>query len=154
MPKIVFVCTKNRFRSPLAAAMLRRELMIRKVPGDWIIESTGSWVEEPLPPTPEAFAEAEKRSLDLSAHVAQGIESMDIDSIDLLLVMEQGQKESILLDFPDITGRIFLLTELSGTPYSIPDPYVSKEPFGDIAFEIESLIKSSLDLIVTLGSHK
>mgnify|MGYP000849929226 FL=1 len=151
MPKIVFVCTKNRFRSPLAAAMLRSELMIRKVPGDWIIESTGSWVEEPLPPTPEAFAEAEKRSLDLSSHVAQGIESMDIDSIDLLLVMEQGQKESILLDFPDITGRIFLLTELSGTPYSIPDPYVSKEPFDEIASEIESLIKDSIDKIIGLS---
>lgn len=65
--------------------------------------------------------------------------------------MEQGQKELILLDFPGITGRIFLLTELSGTPYSIPDPYVSKEPFDEIASEIESLIKDSIDKIIGLS---
>lgn len=154
MPKIVFVCTKNRFRSPLAAAMLRRELMIRKVPGDWIIESTGSWVEVPLPPTPEAFAEAEKRGLDISSHTSLGIETLDFDTINLLLVMESGQKESILLDFPMLNHRTFLLSELSGPAFSIPDPYLSKEPFSDIASEIENLIKSSFDKIVSLASHR
>jgi protein-tyrosine-phosphatase len=151
LPKIVFVCTRNRFRSPLAAAMLQNELSFHEFPGEWIVESAGSWVHDLVPPTPEAFIEAEKRELDISSHISQGIEAFDLDSIDLLLVMELGQKESILLDFPKLSNRTYLLSELSGPPFSIPDPYVSKEPFDEIALEIESLIKSNIDKITALA---
>jgi len=154
MPKIVFVCTRNRFRSPLAAAILKRELATHKIPGEWIVESAGSWVHDLLPPTPEAFFEAAKRGLDISSHIAQGIEALDLDSIDLLLVMEQGQKESILTDFPKLIDRTYLLSELSGPAFTIPDPYVSKEPFSEIAQEIETLIKTNIEKITALSSRK
>ena len=151
MPKIVFVCTRNRFRSPLAAAILKRELATRKIPGEWIVESAGSWVQDLLPPTPEAFIEAAKRGLDLSSHISQGIEAFDLDSVDLLLVMEIGQKESILLDFPKLSGRIFLLSELSGLAFTIPDPYLTKESFSEIALEIETLIKENFEEIINIA---
>jgi len=151
MPKIVFVCTRNRFRSPLAAAILKRELATRKIPGEWIVGSAGSWVQDLLPPTPEAFIEAAKRGLDLSSHISQGIEAFDLDSVDLLLVMEIGQKESILLDFPKLSGRIFLLSELSGLAFTIPDPYLTKESFSEIALEIETLIKENFEEIINIA---
>lgn len=153
MPKIVFVCTRNRFRSPLAAAMLKRELALREVPGEWNVASAGSWVQDLLPPTMEAFTEAEKRGLDISTHISKGIEVFDLDSIDLLLVMELGQKESILLDFPKLSDRTYLLSELSGPPFSIPDPYITKEPFDVVAEEIESLIKDNFEKIINIA-HK
>ena len=151
MPKIVFVCTRNRFRSPLASAILKRELATRKIPGEWIVESAGSWAQDLLPPTPEAFIEAAKRGLDLSSHISQGIEAFDLDSVDLLLVMEIGQKESILLDFPKLSGRIFLLSELSGLAFTIPDPYLTKESFSEIALEIETLIKENFEEIINIA---
>ena len=151
MPKIVFVCTRNRFRSPLASAILKRELATRKIPGEWIVESAGSWVQDLLPPTPEAFIEAAKRSLDLSSHISQGIEALDLDSVDLLLVMELGQKESILLDFPKLSGKTFLLSELSGLAFTIPDPYLTKESFSEIALEIETLIKENFEEIINIA---
>lgn len=154
MPKIAFVCTRNRFRSPLAAAMLRRELATREVPGEWTVQSAGSWVRDLVPPTPEAFIEAAKRGLDISSHIAVGIEEFDLDSIDLLLVMEQGHKEALLLDFPDLSDRTFLLTELSGPAYTIPDPYVSKEPYHLVAQEIQTLIENSIDKIATLANRE
>ena len=153
MPKIVFACTRNRFRSPLAAAILKRELATYKIPGEWIVESAGSWAQDLLPPTPEAFIEAAKRSLDLSSHISQGIEALDLDSVDLLLVMEMGQKESILLDFPKLSGRTFLLSELSGPAFTIPDPYLTKESFSEIAQEIETLIKADIEKITTLANR-
>ena len=151
MPKIAFVCTRNRFRSPLAAAIFQRELALRNVPGEWTVESAGSWVYDLLPATPEAFAEAAKRGLDISSHTAQSIEALDLDSIDFLLVMEQGQKESILLDFPQLTNRTFLLSELSGPAFSIPDPYVTKEPCDVIAQEIETIVKDNFEAIISLA---
>lgn len=151
MPRIVIVCTKNQFRSPLAAAILRRELANRLMPGEWIVESAGSWVSQLAPATPEALAEAAKRGLNLSSHTAQGIEGIQREHIDLLLVMEQGQKESILLDYPYLKDRTFLLSELTGVPFSIPDPYVTGESYVEIALEIESLVLSNIEKIVALA---
>ena len=154
MPKIVFLCTRNRFRSPLAAAMLKQELAARNLPGEWTVESAGSWVHDLIPATPEAFFEAEKRGLDISSHISLGIEALDLDSIDLLLVMEQGQKESISLDFPKLSEKTYLLSELSGPPFNIPDPYVTKEPPDVIAQEIETLIKENFEVIISLANNK
>jgi len=154
MPKIVFLCTKNRFRSPLAAAMFRHELALRDQPGEWSVASAGSWVQDSLPPTPEAFIEASKRGFDISSHISLGIEALDFDTIDLLLVMESGQKESILLDFPMLSDRTFLLSELSGLPFSIPDPYLTNETCKDIADEIESLVLTAYDQITTLADKR
>lgn len=154
MSQIVFICTKNQFRSPLAAAILNQELATRNVPGEWIVDSAGSWVADLAPATPEALIEAAKRGLDLSSHTAKGIETLDFDSIDLLLVMEQGQKESVLLEFPKLFDRTFLVSELSGPAYSIPDPYITKEPYDVIAQEIEVLIKDNFEKIVSIASRK
>lgn len=134
--------------------MFRQELAFREVPGEWTVESAGSWVHDLIPPTPEAFFEAEKRGLNLSSEISVGIEALDLDSIDLLLVMEQGQKESLMIDFPDLSNRTYLLTELSGPTYSIPDPYITKEPGVEIAMEIEGLIKLNFEKIVRLANRE
>ncbi len=151
MSQIVFICTKNQFRSPLAAAILNQELATRNVPGEWIVDSAGSWVADLAPATPEALFEASKRGLDLSSHVSIGIEAIHREEVNLFLVMEQGQKESILLDFPKLRDRTFLLSELTGVSFSIPDPYVTGEPFSEIASEIESLIQKNIDKIIALS---
>ncbi len=152
MPKVVFVCTKNQFRSPLAEVMLKDMLATRSTPGVWIVESVGSWVEKLSPATYEAVIEAKKRGLDLSSHTAKSIENINHDQIDLLLVMEAGQKEAIPLEYPSLKKKTFLLSELSGTPYSIPDPYLTSEPCRDIAFEIESLIVNNFTKIIDLAN--
>jgi protein-tyrosine-phosphatase len=121
------------------------------MPGNWIVESAGSWVSQLAPATPEALAEATERGLNLSSHTAQGIEGIQRDHIDLLLIMEQGQKESILLDYPYLKDRAFLLSELTGVAFSIPDPYVTGESHAEIALEIESLILSNVEKIVALA---
>ena len=151
MPRIVFLCTKNQFRSPLAAEILKKELAARGVPGLWNVDSVGSWVKDLATATPDALREAAKRGLDLSSHTSKGIEAIQRDKIDLLLVMEQGQKESLLLEFPNLRKKTFLLSELSGANYSIPDPYVTGEPCDEIAFEIEQLVQNNIDTIIGLA---
>lgn len=152
MPKVVFVCTKNQFRSPLAEVMLKEMLATRNAPGDWIVDSAGSWVEKLSPATFEAVIEAKKRGLDLSSHTAKSIENINREQIDLLLVMEEGQKEAILLEYPCLKNKTFLLSELTGTSYSIPDPYLNSESCSEIALEIESLIENNFTKIVDLAN--
>jgi len=58
-----------------------------------------------------------------------------------------------MLDLPKVHYRIFLLSELSGPAFSIPDPYVTKEPADVIAQEIETLIVSTVDQIIALAQR-
>jgi len=153
LPKIVFVCTKNQFRSPLAAAILRKELLANRYSSLWQVDSAGSWVKDISPATPEAIFEAQKRDLDLSGHLSKGIEEIPRSTIDALFVMELGQKESILLEYPILNHRVYLLSELVGLKFSIPDPYQSKESFSTIASEIEELIRPNLKKILSFANQ-
>jgi protein-tyrosine-phosphatase len=121
------------------------------MPGEWIVESAGSWVANLAPATPEALIEAAKRGLDLSTHTSKGIEGIHREKIDLFLVMEEGQKESILLDYPKLRNKTYLLSELTGLSFSIPDPYVTRESYSEIALEIETLIQGNVEKIIALA---
>lgn len=149
----MFVCTKNQFRSPLAAAILRKELLANRYSSLWQVDSAGSWVKDIAPATPEAIFEAQKRDLDLSGHLSKGIEEIPRSSIDVMFVMELGQKESILLDYPKLENRVYLLSELIGLKFSIPDPYQSSESCGTIASEIEELIRPNLKKILSFANQ-
>lgn len=133
--------------------MLQKRLEDQGYGDSWKVESVGSWVQHLAPPTPEAIYEAEKRGLDISNHRARGIEGIRREKVDLFLVMETGQKESILIDFPNLKNKIFLLSEMMGVSFSIPDPYVSGESHSVIASEIEDIIDKSFNKIVALAEN-
>ena len=147
MPSILFVCTANRFRSPLAAAIFLSKLNA----SNWRVESAGTWATAGQPAVKEAISEAQKRGLDISQHTSKLVNEKLIREFDLILVMETGQKEALLHEFPGLKDRIYLLTEVAGnTAYSIPDPYLTKESAEDVANEIEGLIDQNFDLICSL----
>lgn len=151
MPKILFVCTANRFRSILAEEFFNRELRTNGNASDWEVTSAGTWVTIPMAPTKEAYVEAQKRGLFLGQRLSKSIESLQVSSFDLIVVMEKGHKEALLTEFPDLRDKVFLLTEIGGgTGYSIPDPYVSGESTVIIAAEIEEKIDNKLPDYVKL----
>lgn len=131
--------------------MLKRRLNDRGYGDSWVVESVGSWVSHLAPPTPEAILEAEKRDLNIRDHRARGIEAIHRELVDLFLVMEEGQKESILIDYPNLKNKTFLLSEMMGVSFSIPDPYVTGESFSEIAAEIEGIIEKNFLKIVSLA---
>ena len=45
-----------------------------------------------------------------------------LTAFDLILVMEQGHKEALQVEFPAIAQRVFLLSEMVGGAYDVPDP--------------------------------
>jgi len=71
----------------------------------WRVESAGTWVSQSLPPTPEAIEEAEKRNLDITAHLSRSINETLLSQADLILVMESGQKEALTNEFPEIKRK-------------------------------------------------
>jgi protein-tyrosine phosphatase len=96
MPSVLFVCTANLYRSPLAAAFLREQL--KDAPGGkkWVIGSAGIWTVPGLPPVPAAIDAAEAPGLDIKNNISTLVNKENLVKYDLVLVMEAGHQEAIV----------------------------------------------------------
>src|SRR5512142_1493029 len=108
MPSILFVCTGNQYRSPIAAAYLRRLLKERGVEG-WLVASAGTWAVPGRPIFPDAAQAAAKLGVDVRSHVTRLVDEAILSDHDLILVMEKGHKEALRVEFPAVRDRLFLL---------------------------------------------
>jgi protein-tyrosine phosphatase len=162
MPSVLFVCTGNQFRSPIAAAAFIERLNDeggaclckhgRQATG-WRVESAGTWTVAGQPPLPAAIQAAASCGLSLEGHTARLVEASILSCADLILVMESGQKEAILSEFPNMGKKVFLLSEIAeGVAYDIPDPLVSEEDLSEeIAKEVCALVGKGFQRICELA---
>ncbi len=123
MPTILFVCTANQFRSPIAAACFSYKLAANRTGVSWIIRSAGTWTKAGLPAHPKAVEAAGKLGVDLGLHATREVDAEGLADADLIIVMERNQQEAIEAEFPATRGRIVLLGSLANSPeVEIPDP--------------------------------
>jgi protein-tyrosine phosphatase len=122
MPSVLFVCTANICRSPLAMALFRHRLEQQgELPG-WRIESAGTWAMEGEPPALKSIMLLGRRGINLRSHRSRTVSRELLQSFDLILTMERGHKEALRAEFPEIASRTFLLTEMVGENRDIIDP--------------------------------
>ncbi|APE32088.1 phosphotyrosine protein phosphatase [Halomonas aestuarii] len=116
---ILVVCTGNICRSPVAAAMLARNLPDRRVESAGLGALVGHGVE----PTARELAEAD--GLDLSDHHARQLTGKMLTEADLVLVMSEGQRHAVADLAPEALGKTMLLGKWldDGRGREIPDPY-------------------------------
>ena len=83
---VVVVCTANRFRSPLAAAVLEREL--KGLP----IEVTSRGVRNvgAMPPLSQALDSASRLGIDVSRHRARAFRAEELRDADLVIGFEEA----------------------------------------------------------------
>lgn len=114
MTEILFVCTDNQFRSPIAAAYFMRKLRENNAPASWTASSAGTWVKDTRPAYFKAVMAAAQLGLDLSNHRTCEVTAQMLKGADLIVVMEQGHKEALECEFSWCKGRIVLLGEVAG----------------------------------------
>jgi low molecular weight protein-tyrosine phosphatase len=107
--RVAFVCTGNRFRSPLAAALLAAEAEGLAVE----IASLGTLDLGPEPALPEAVAIAEELGLDLSGHRAHSIRAGELRGHDLVVGFERKHVVASVVDGGAAVERTFTLPELT-----------------------------------------
>ena len=127
MPSVLFICTANQFRSPIAESYLKEKLKLSGLLEDWQVSSAGTWATKGQPAHPLAVKAATGIGLDLSEHRSKPITVGLLERSDLVIVMENDHKESLQTEFPDSQSKVILLTELVGeTMSNVPDPVVDK----------------------------
>jgi protein-tyrosine-phosphatase len=106
--EVVFVCTGNRARSPLAEALFRRAATDLPV----AVSSLGTLDLGSIPPLPEAEREALRLGLDLSGHRSRPLLGADLGAADLVLGFERMHVVSAVVDARAVRARSFTLPEL------------------------------------------
>ena len=120
---VLVLCSGNIFRSPFAAAVLRRELK-RRGAGAMRVESAGFTAPGRASP-PHAIADAARHGIDLAGHSSQLVVADLARAADLIVVMEELQRRSICERFGRAARDVLLLGDLDPLPVTsraIQDP--------------------------------
>ena len=150
MPSILFVCTANQVRSPMAAALFVA-LLSPDQAANWRVESAGTWTEEGLPASKDAQRLMRERGLDISRHRTRCVNGEMLRGFDLILVMEQNHKEALLVEFPTLAARMHLVSEMAGGAWDIRDPvYESANDMEETAGLLHALLVRGREWIAQL----
>ena len=156
---IVFVCTGNTCRSPMAEMICRKLLAERlNCPLDQLEEhgiivlSAGISAMMGSRASPEGVQVLKDQyGLDLSNHVSQPLSEQMIRQADHLLVMTRGHRHVILTEYPDAADRTRLLCRDES---DVSDPIGGPlEFYQRCAQQIETALREWISEFVPLPGH-
>lgn len=151
MKSIVFVCTANTCRSPMAEYLLRHMLKKEGVEDVEIFSrGIGAWDGSPI--SGGSREALKKIGIDGSAHRAGRFTAADAKRADLILVMQEGHRAAILGDFPEAASKTFLLKNYGGDEGDIGDPIgLDLNDYEETRREIENALLGVLKKIKNKG---
>jgi len=132
---IAFVCTGNRFRSPLAEAFVRRLTLDLPV----TTESYGTLRVEDAPPLPEAVEIALWCGVSLAEHRTRYVNEASLQNVDLLLGFEPGHVRQAVVDAQAPRARSFTL----GDFVPLLPAYGARPPEEDVVTRARDLVAAA-----------
>ena len=106
--KVLFVCSGNAYRSPLAEALLK------KLKPEITVDSAGIHAAIPISEEAKKYLARENAEQYLKK-VPEGLDSKQLDEYDLIVAMEPMHKDAVLSMCPECANRIVV--------WNIDDPY-------------------------------
>lgn len=130
--KVLFVCSGNAYRSPLAEALLR------KIRPNWVVDSAGMRRAIPIAEEVKEFLKAENAEKFLKP-APETLSSKRLMDYDLIVAMENIHKEYVLSLCPQCKNKIVV--------WNIPDPYFmnNKEAMWKIFEQIKKKVMELAD---------
>lgn len=146
---VLFVCTGNVCRSPMAMGILRDRLSRIGLDNSITVHAAGVYALEGQPPTRGAQSVLAAREIDISAHRAQTVTPEHLQEADLIIVMTDAHRRSLFYLAPESLHKVLLLSELVGEHADIPDPFGRPiEEYEAVANVLEDYIDRGLPTIL------
>lgn len=145
MLRLLFVCTGNTCRSPMAEALFRSELINKPPPLQVKASSAGLKARTGDKASPDACKLLLSEGIEyLKNHRAVRVNGEIIAGSDLILVMTKDQKSLLLQKYPRAQGKTFVLKEYvfpKAGKFDIPDPLdLGMEKYRQVLKEIRTCI--------------
>lgn len=114
---VLFVCTGNICRSPLAEGVFRHRVEAAGLAPHFHIDSAGTHgYHTGEAPDPRSIAAAAARGIDIRGLRARQFKAADVDRFDLVLAMDRGHYSLLERYVPAIGLEMFMKDD-------VPDPY-------------------------------
>lgn len=144
---VMFVCTGNICRSPMAEAVFRKMVSDKGLSDKFKIASsgTGRWhVGEP--PHIGTRLILSENKIEVGGKRAQQLQSQDFQDYDYVIAMDQENVEDVQYYFKQKVRRLMEFA-LQGYPLDVPDPYYEHN-FEEVYKLVNAGCESLLDYII------
>ena len=153
--RVLFVCSGNTCRSPMAEGILKN-LLPAEYKDKISVTSAGTLGLWEMPASDLAVAVAAEHNIDLSGHRSRGLTRSLLETCDLVLCMAREHEEFIRYRFPTFREQTYLLKGFDRSKKrrrnsDIEDPIgksreVYEKVFDEIRLEIERILPRLLRL--------
>ncbi len=142
MDKIVFICTGNTCRSPIAEGLFKAMNGEQKT--GLKAASAGLFTADGLPASENAVIAAHELGADISQHTSTLLNQNLVNDAKYLVCMTASHYDQILSKFPNVGDKLFTLL-----PTDIDDPYGGNiDAYRHCANQIQSAVKSIIERLV------